>query len=415
MNQNNMRINSLLLALVLLFLLASCSKPLMQVINVNDTKDYKVKDYQQPIMLYALPQTVLHIKIDVQRTVVKHGPFAEFAKKYMSIETATTTDSEKWSLSNVSVSSVAEVDSNQFYIVKSSDSHFANLLSLTPKGLIAGVNLAYYEYFENIDPFWFDNETEYDTTQFTDLSVQRNFDKPENRPMYNRVKKDSTFVRVPLQEKQIVQKDLEKKAEEAANFIYKIRKRRAKLVDGEYEKFYENQALKTALDEIARLEEEYLSLFIGKTYTENYSYLIEFTPNDVNKKIANVLCRFSTEYGILESENVNGIPILLSISQSRTTSNANKFIDKHKQALAMQKKSKRNSGFYYRIPDEANITLSYNKKILTNSKLPIAQYGTIALLPAEVSNGNYRIEFYPELGAIKRIEKLEIDDRKKQR
>lgn len=397
----------------IIFLLGACSKPIIQVTNVNDIEDYKVKDYQQPTLIYALPETVLNINIETQRTVIKHGPFAEYAKKYLSIDNAPIEDTENWILTNVTVSSTAKVDSNQFYIVKCREKSDANLLSLTTQGLLAGINTKYTKNYIPPDDIWFNSEPEYNKNQFTDLSIKRNFDKPADRPLYRRVKRDSTYVRVPVLEKQIVQKDMEKKAEEAANFIYKIRKRRAKLVDGEYDKFYEGKALKTALKEIARIEEEYLSLFIGKKYIEDYTYVMEFTPNNINRKIPNVLCRFSPDEGILDSDDMNGKPVLLKIDDRRTTNQLDKFIDKHKKALAMQKRKRRNTGFYYRIPDEAVITLTHNNKTLTSRNMTIAQYGSIAILPYTIANGNYSIEFYTEFGALKKIKKNKPANRKK--
>jgi hypothetical protein len=63
-------------------------------------------------------------------------------------------------------------------------------------------------------------------------------------------------------------------------------------------------------------------------------------------------------------------------------------------------------GLFYRIPAWVNLSLSFTDKVLLSQKMLIAQRGTVAPLPADYLNqGIYEIEFYPDLGSIKRIQK----------
>jgi hypothetical protein len=60
----------------------------------------------------------------------------------------------------------------------------------------------------------------------------------------------------------------------------------------------------------------------------------------------------------------------------------------------------------YRIPGMADVSISNGKSVLLKKRMPIAQFGKIARMPAEVLlNENYSIEFYPDLGSIKNVSK----------
>jgi hypothetical protein len=61
------------------------------------------------------------------------------------------------------------------------------------------------------------------------------------------------------------------------------------------------------------------------------------------------------------------------------------------------------SGLYYRIPGMSEIRISDGSSLLAGSRAPIAQFGTVAPVPEDLLDGNYRLEFYSSTGAVKSI------------
>ncbi|HAY31196.1 DUF4831 family protein, partial [Alistipes sp.] len=74
---------------------------------------------------------------------------------------------------------------------------------------------------------------------------------------------DTAFLKVPIDKQSTVEKSAESMAADAANMIFSLRRHRLDLVTGEAGENVFGGGLKAALDEISRLEQEYLALFLG--------------------------------------------------------------------------------------------------------------------------------------------------------
>ncbi len=399
---------SFLLPVIIALLLNSCSNTIY-VTNIQNAEEYNPNSFT-----YALPRTKLMVSLEVTRRITKRGPYYQYADKYLGLQNVINNDKTEWFISDIKIESLAEVDSSQIYLLQTPvDANYpTNYMRLTENGLLVSIN-------KNISPEYEQGEEKKVYFQhpdkqeiyFTDLSSKRNF--PKKRPeftKYKRVKRDTTFVRVPLQEKIIVRKTLEEKAAEASHFIVRLRKRRFKLIAGIYDKFYEGAALASALDELERLEDEYLSLFIGKQFEETFRYTYTFLPDENNAEKSNLLCRFSNQRGIVPDNDLRGQPVMLQISKGRhhfSLVEYNNLPDKK------DKRTNRQSGIVYRIPDKANVAIYRNDELLIEQSIFIAQYGTLTSLPIELlTNTNYSLEFYPRYGALKQINRINESTKK---
>ena len=84
---------------------------------------------------------------------------------------------------------------------------------------------------------------------------------------------------------------MEDKAREAAAFIYKIRKRRFKLISGQYDTHPESTALETAVRELNELEDNYLALFIGRYTTDTLTHRYQYIPTSGSTPERAIICR----------------------------------------------------------------------------------------------------------------------------
>ena len=84
-------------------------------------------------IVYALPLTVLEFDIIAERTIEIPGPYSEFAKEMIGLEDVIADENEIWSLRDVTLRTVEELDPSQYYVIQGTTLMQTNLLSLKKK------------------------------------------------------------------------------------------------------------------------------------------------------------------------------------------------------------------------------------------------------------------------------------------
>ncbi len=250
---------------IALGILASACIPgrhLVKTSRITDTIGTPVE------LVYALPRTGFEVKVFYELVRRIRGPYAEYAEDFLGITRVISRNERWWQISDIQIQLFTEPDPNELYGIQSIQGHLdpAHFTRLSTRGLIldpeqstwAEGTMQQPTMTDLVDPAW-----------FTDLSVKRNR-REETDTLYKTILTDSSFIRIPVLKKQIVAKTSEEKAEEAANFLLELRTRRFDFISGEYDMYPEGTALETAVRELNALEEEYLSLFIGKTVKDRY-------------------------------------------------------------------------------------------------------------------------------------------------
>lgn len=97
----------------------------------------------------------------------------------------------------------------------------------------------------------------------------------------------------------------------AADAIFTLRKRRFDMITGEYSDGIFGAGLGAAIEEMKRLENEYIQLFTGKKSVEYETYVFKVTPSKERDKY--VVCRFSDSKGILPNVDITGEPVVLAL------------------------------------------------------------------------------------------------------
>lgn len=200
----------------------------------------------------------------------------------------------------------------------------------------------------------------------------------------------------------LVSESTAKKAELAAQTIYKIRESRTAYITGEADQMPpDGEALKVTLAQLDQQEAALMALFIGTTSTEKVSYNFDFVPEgEINNKI---IFRLSDYDGLVDKNNLAGAPVYasLKITQKGEIPLDEKGVEKKLPKGAVM----------YTIPGEALFTLSYEGKDIYSRKIQVAQYGIQYGLDPSIftdkKSPSYVI-FYPETGAIKEIGTLEV-------
>ncbi|WP_165836039.1 DUF4831 family protein [Marinifilum breve] len=345
-------------------------------------------------VIYALPQTVLKVDVVAEKTIMKKGPFADYAKKYLGISDVVTSDGVEWKLKSIELNGVGEVDPDQYYKITTSVDYEPSLISLTPEGLIRGFNVKNSS-FENVEKEIISLTSDEVKVEYGKFSIDP-IVKYREDTTYQVVETDTAFIKVPVLEKQALTKSLEEKAEEAAHQIFKLRKRRFKILTANFEVLPpDGKAYEVLVKELAKLEEDYISMFVGKKVSIQKAYQFSYAPKQGEN--GGVIFRMSPQMGPVGVNDLGGRPVRVDFRNLNVT---------NQLAILPSAGVNPQTQIAYRIPGMADVSISNGKSVLLKKRMPIAQFGKIAKMPAEVLlNENFSIEFYPELGSIKDVTK----------
>jgi hypothetical protein len=319
--------------------------------------------------IYALPLSAFAVTVMAQQESFVPGPYHMYAGKYLGITDACSMAGEKWTLVNASLSGYVEADPDFLFGVSGSNrSSYSQVIhELSNDSLVLlPENFVSRQVFTNkYDPLS-------EPLNFTDLSIKRNFEA-EKGILISDVLPDSSFTLEPsAKDKKTPEiKTLEQRAEEAANFIIKIRKRRFKLISGQYDFMPDGEALGRAVEELNQAEADYLSLFIGKKNTSFHTRTFHYLPEAVPENERTILFRFSGKEGFLEAGENNGKPVMIVIQDM----NKIKGLD----ALSLTPGGL-NNRLVYRIPDQAWIRILFGEQLLLETKQPVYQFGTLVTM-----------------------------------
>ena len=241
-------------------LMVSCSGPTRFIVS---RPGYEPEEMTQSF-LYSLPATSLKVGIDYERTLFIPGPYAIYAQRMLGIQGAAQKRSESYAITGSSLETFTEQDQDFLFSLNLLEGDLPNAIldRLSSANLISlDANIQQKDFAV---PMSSNGRVSY---IFDDVTMESNVEMRQ-QTIYKTIITDTSFVRVPVTSEQMERKTLEKKAEEAAKLILEIRTDRYYLAAGLVDPFPVDFDLKTALEALDRLEAEYLSLFIGKSFTQ---------------------------------------------------------------------------------------------------------------------------------------------------
>ncbi len=349
--------NCLLIFLLLVF---ACSP----TNNISITNIQDLASYNENSIIYSLPRSRLVLSIVAVRHFTVPGPYANYAEKYLGIKNAPSISKTEWELNKVTLDAIEQPDPDYYFSVQTEDpgATFNDFLAFTGEGMV--LQLDDHKLFVHSEIVTEDTP---EPIHFTNLSVKRNLIESRDKTNSSQVK---VPIDLPVKKANKGTKTIEQKAEEAANFVLKIRKRRFKLIAGQYDVFPEGIALETSVKELNKLENEYLSLFIGHCYSDTIVKDFYYVPQ-INQELERyVFCRFSDETGFHDAQGAVGKPLVLELRNL----NFNQVLDN--LHFPYSGPSYENI-LFYRIPDIASVRVFYSSNTILEAEMKIFQYGSI--------------------------------------
>jgi len=377
--------------ILMIFSLTACNS--LKVVPVHS--DTKLK---KDGLFYYLPKTQIIVDVTVRETRYMKGPFAQYSAKFTGISNVITENKTEYAVQNIEMSSNAVPDTSRlFYLyTKGIKNKEAFLLRLDESGCIAGLNTDELQ-SEKIKSGL--NETPASTSgqqsesegfgQFATSNTQIKTDT-----IIEKIILDTVTIEKQILQHRIIEKSIEDKAKDAADYISLISENKMNLIAGYQEVDYDLDTYNNMLGELNKMLQDYLNLFTGKSveYTYHYRFIIE--PNEINKQ--SFLFNFTNTEGISEypdslpAENIYYYRIF---SEDRT--------QKIETALSNSRKNI-NKGLAYNIPEECSLVIEKgNGEVVFIENLGVCQLGITGYLPDKMKH----IRFNSVNGSVLRIEK----------
>lgn len=354
----------------------------------------KRKEMNTPVSVnYCLPKVSYTLKVKAEAVCYIPGPYAEYAEKELGMKPQALKSREQWKIKSVRIIPFFVPDENAVYAMTATGDYHSVLLSLSPEGFLAGIAAG---------PLAMNVQKEEIIYRAPGMNPQREIDMTQLRT-YNPLKEmlDTNYVEQEIDGVMkkiwdpIVRYEAKTKQDlmtEAVKEIFRIRSERVKLLAAENE-IPDGKSLQVILEEFDRMEKDYLSLFMGKEVIKSIERMFVCTLEKENEAV--VAFRFSDSEGFVDRKNVSATAYSLVADNVMVPAGNDIALTEQTQSV-----------IYYRVPAVADVKLMRVNEELQRFRNVVPQLGTIKKFPTDViSAESLQLEFYPEYGSIKSINK----------
>jgi hypothetical protein len=321
-------------------------------------------------IFYYLPKTVIKVEVRAQKKIVKPGPFYRYSQRYLNLSDVITEDKEEWTITGAHISTKSVPDAKRMFGITTQGSPSAALVSLTPEGILRGINLP--------------------------PVVGKNHQHKPGTPFVKTSSSELFFDDVPFTEEQLLKTSTAAMAEEAAKEIYRLRDAKRRLLESEAQILPPDKgAYQTVLEQLEIQEQKFLSLFKGKIVTSQMVQSYDFVPDTLTKG-NQVLFRFSAQKGFVDPMDVSGTPVYIEVKAPKTISSPLSYAPTEKGDLRR--------GLVYCIPAPARVKIIDRTLLLTEADVNLGQFGQLRRLPASLlDNPGTSLLIDPLTGALIQI------------
>jgi hypothetical protein len=321
-------------------------------------------------IVYGLPRTVFTVVVNMERTIEKPGPYAQYAGDLLGLTDVIRTESESWSIKSITVKSHDELDPDQFYTISSTTLFQTNVLALRKEGLILDLNPAIFRNTEKQSDMNDAGNIQYHSF---DLGSDEYF-QLQRDTAYKRMNVDSTFARIPYIVEKKKKLTIDLLAEKAAKRLMELRDGKHLILTGEATVFPQSDA---AINEINRLEKQYTELFTGKTLNDSFTFSYQIIPAKAMAGKPVTLFEFSDQTGPVAGAAKGGSPVTIEFNPEKKTKNITVV-----NRVQTKSEASKFDKLFYRVPDVVGIKIIYGSQKLFYSRKLIYQFGEVIQLPA---------------------------------
>lgn len=381
------RLFELLVLLTSGLFLSACSGKI-HVVNINDITE---KDDLAGVY-YALPQTVVTVDVSITKTDKIRGPYYMYANKYLGLGNVVTGNSASYEISRIDIGSYVEPDPLHYYMIKPPRKALRKrnlLINLSESGLIKSINEKTISADIGNNEYSFsENEASITSETFNYLVDANIFERIDT--VIEMIHLDTITIERHTLRSSFVEKDMEQKAKEVAEYIIKIKEKKFELLSGFTEIPYERATIEYMYEQLDKLENEYLLLFTGISISKTNTFRFVYLPKKEEVEQPIHLFNFSESEGILDQLRQDGDEFVLEIKNKATT---------NPLSMLFGNRENKKNGIFYRIPEYGTVSLICNNKVEAEASLIINQFGVVH----SIEPSNLQLQFYPNSGAINSV------------
>ena len=335
------------------------------------------------VVVYSLPLTTVRLDVEAVCETYTPGPYCQWAKKYLGIDVPQEA-STSYSLSRIRMTPYLEADRSCSYVVNLDgmlgEASPASFFEFSSQGLL----LLSDENKGNVNSWRFPSMAPGSGTLASEATA--NLTSTETT-LYRSVRTEGGgYDRVAVRQSQVVEKSTEKKAQEAASMILSLRENRLNIITGNTDATFSGDALRAAVEEIGRLEEEYMRLFTGTVSSSVQAMSFDVVPASGPEEELTMAFRISDSHGLLPPDDITGRPVVMEIvpedaedfysEQVVGEIEAAKPRAKHEAALR--------GNIYYRVPAICSVRIVDGQNLILKSRIPVYQKGQDLSFPVHV-------------------------------
>lgn len=311
---------------------------------------------QQKGIYYALPRTIIQLDLMVDKTELVEGPYSDYAY-LIGANDIIHGDGTEYILRDVAMSTYAEADPNAtFFVSMNAKKDDAQPFYLNSRGILEGVGMV--------------GET---TKEQVKAPVQVKVTSNNKTFKYQY---GSSGMRSPDQQ-----------ARAAAEMISRIREEKIKLLTGFQETAFSLDTYRQMYADLDAMEEEYLSLFVGKRVVTPIVQTVYVT---LSKEVPSQTVGSFSRYAGFSTDVYGERTITVQAISLQTTGSINPLSQSAVETLSHENK------LFYRIPETAYIKVSLGDEVLIESREVLAQFGSFMLAPL----GRTKLALDPNTGQI---------------
>lgn len=346
-------------ALLAVFIASTSFGQQVEKVTIGDNMNYGIT--------YSLPVTALQVHVTARCAKTVAGQYAMYAEKFLGLHDVALTDRTECELSGIRLETVAKADPVNTFHISFPEKGALPAFYLTDEHCLWGINMA--------------------PTPTTPEVV---------RPA--EVAKPLAYRPTDVLTSDILKAGSKsKQAELIAQEIFSIRESRSELIRGEADNTpNDGRQLQLMLDNLTAQEEALLSFFVGTTTVTEVARTYTYVPQGEAEH--EVVFRFSTEYGLVDADDLVGAPYYASVSVIE---------DNRLPELDPKLRKKVEKGIAFCVPGKAHVRIFDVDGPLTEGDIWMAQFGHVEQLPQMQFTDKKKpcsALFTPSTGALKIFE-----------
>lgn len=303
---------------------------------------------------YHLPHNIIKVDFTIEKTQDIKGKYHSFAKEMLNTDKYIKENRTTYSIKGVNINTLTEADPNMvFHIITGTDDKNKESVSLNLELNSEGVISSFGDIVNS--------------TGKTYQACIADNELPQSKQL-------TGYHYIPIIDNDDEEESNEKMTEEeiALTVIEEIKKLRVAyfdLITG-YQEVNYGKTINYMVEQIKELENEYLSMFLGKTSSEIFTQTFYIIPEE--GKTSFIISKFSESEGF---NNRTGESVKINFVDISSNSNINKLSKDDIETVTYTNK------IFYRNPANATMQVLYGEKKISENRLKISQLGSVCLIP----------------------------------